>query len=204
VQATDLPGPLVNTVLASGTLPDSSTMTARASVSILLEGKITHLHLPLILKQVVLAPDLAGSFSLTPNTFAFTSQQPVQITVVITNQGQGPAGPFWVDFFINPSVAPTVANIPWDTVCSLNPCYGLTWYVAGGLGPDQHVTLTSTPDSFLANHTIWPGSFAPGTKDLYLYVDSWNPGEPSGAVIESDETNNRAELHGLTVIEPSN
>jgi hypothetical protein len=30
-------------------------------------------------------------------------------------------------------------------------------------------------------------------------VDSWNPGVASGGVAESNESNNRAERHGLTV-----
>ena len=48
--------------------------------------------------------------------------------------------------------------------------------------------------------TVWPGFFASGTTDLYIYADSWNPGVASGAVIESNEGNNRAHLGGLTVI----
>jgi len=39
--------------------------------------------------------------------------------------------------------------------------------------------------------------------DLYLYVDSWNPGVAGGAVAESNEANNRAELHGLVVSGPN-
>lgn len=46
---------------------------------------------------------------------------------------------------------------------------------------------------------MWPGWLAIGTSDLYLYVDSYDLAAPSGAADESDENNNRAELHGLTV-----
>ena len=67
------------------------------------------------------------------------------------------------------------------------------------MGPGDSVVLTSTPVSFDATQTIWLGAFAPGTTDLYLYVDSWNPGHTIGTVLERDETNNRFEMHGLTV-----
>jgi len=86
-------------------------------------------------------------------------------------------------------------NLAWYDICGMTPCYGLAWHVSGGLAPGQSVTLTSTPDSYAVDYSIWPGSFASGTSDLYLYADSWNPWVSSGAVLESDETNNLAEGH---------
>jgi MBG domain/CARDB len=139
-------------------------------------------------------PDLTGSFSLTPNSLAPNS--PVSITVTITNRGTSAASEFWVDFYINPSTPPTDTNQRWDTLCSSRPCYGIAWYVRQTIEPGQSITLTSTPDSYYGPNTIWRGAFAEGTKDLYLYVDSWNPGVATGAVDELDETNNRAEYHG--------
>ncbi|MGQ9827372.1 MAG: hypothetical protein ACUVSW_05850, partial [Roseiflexus sp.] len=38
-----------------------------------------------------------------------------------------------------------------------------------------------------------------GTNTLYAYVDSYNPPVPTGAVVESNETNNRAQITGFTV-----
>ena len=91
---------------------------------------------------------------------------------------------------------PTQANQTWETLCALAPCYGLAWAVEESLGPGESVTLTSTPDSYWGPNTVWPGAFAAGTSDLYLYVDSYSTGgEASGAVAESDEGNNRAERH---------
>lgn len=159
----------------------------------------TGIYLPIILKQPVSLPDLVGSFTLTPNQAAYAAGEPVTITVVITNQGVAAANPFWVDFYINPNPVPTAANLGWNDTCNLTPCYGLAWGVDTPLGAGQSITLTSTPDSYDAGQTRWFGSFAAGTTDLYLYVDSWNPGYPNGAVQESDETNNRAEQHGLSV-----
>jgi hypothetical protein len=118
---------------------------------------------------------------------------------VITNQGSIAASPFWADFFINPSAPPERANTIWSDYCSLDPCLGISWYVATGLEPGQSIKLTSTYGSYADGYTVWPGYFVNGTTDLYLYVDSWNPGVPTGAVAESYEDNNRAELHGLEV-----
>ncbi|GIV98402.1 MAG: hypothetical protein KatS3mg057_3059 [Herpetosiphonaceae bacterium] len=159
---------------------------------------LNRVYLPVLLGPP-LVPDLVGSFTLTPNKLNFSSDEPVGITVIVTNTGSAATGPFWVDFYINPSVQPTQANMLWYDLCTLDPCQGIAWYVAGGLGPNQSITLTSTPDSYASGHTIWSGSFVPGTTDLYLYVDVWNPGVATGMVKESDEANNRAELHGLSV-----
>ncbi len=158
---------------------------------------IRPVYLPLVLKMGAPQPDLVGSFSLTPNQTSFNAGEAVQITTVVANQGTARAEAFWVDFYINPSAMPGV-NVPWHSVCGLSPCYGLAWYV-GGLDPGQSVTLTSTSGSYAAGYTNWPGYFAGGTSDLYLYVDSWNPTVSTGGVLESNEGNNRAELHGLSV-----
>jgi hypothetical protein len=138
-------------------------------------------------------PDLVGSFSLSPNSLA--PNQPVTVTVIITNQGDIAASQFWVDFYINPSTPPTDTNQPWNKRCGLTPCYGIAWYITGTLAPGQSMILTSTPDSYFGPNTRWKGKFAEGTSDLYLYVDSWNPGVATGAVEEGDEANNRAEYH---------
>ena len=172
-----------------------------ATVSVALVAPEVYLYLPLILRSPAPdLPDLVGSFSLSPDKLDFGAGEPVQITVVITNQSTTmTTSPFWVDFFINPSSPPTAASMIWSDYCGTTPCYGIAWYVPTILAPGQSVTLTSTPDSYANGYTIWPGSFASGTTDLYLYVDSWNPGVVTGAVAESDEANNRAELHGLVV-----
>lgn len=80
----------------------------------------------------------------------------------------------------------------------MNPCFGIAWRVPS-IPPGQSVTLTSDPGSFPTDYSVWPGWFAAGTTDLYLYVDSWNPGVPTGGSVEENEANNRAELHGLRV-----
>jgi hypothetical protein len=71
------------------------------------------------------------------------------------------------------------------------------WQVPSGLAPGQSITLSS--QSLPLGYSLWPGSFAASTSDLYAYADSYNPGVVAGAVAESDEANNRAELRGLSV-----
>ena len=111
------------------------------------------------------------------------------------------AVPAWLDLYINPSSPPTAANQVWNTRCGLTPCFGMAWDVASGLAPGQSITLSS--HSLRAGYSIWPGWFVVGISDLYAYADSYNPSVVAGAVAESDETNNRAELHGLSVTGPN-
>jgi uncharacterized repeat protein (TIGR01451 family) len=186
---------IVNT--ASVTSAEVATPTLGTVIATI--GNPNEVYLPLVLKDFSYAPDLIGSFTLTPNQNSFSAAEPVQITVAITNQGLAPTDSFWVDFFINPNPPPTAANTIWNNVCSLTPCYGLAWFVSNGLGPGESITLTSVSGSFAAPQSNWPGHFANGTSDLYLFVDSWNPGVATGGVAESNEANNRAERHGLTV-----
>ena len=156
----------------------------------------TGVYLPVVLKAFAPMPDLAGVFTLTPDKANYNAGEPVLITAVVTNLGTAPADAFWVDFYINPYRVPAV-NLRWNDLCGMTPCYGLAWYVSGGLAPGQSITLTS--DDAAADYSVWPGYFAAGTSDLYLYVDVWNPGVASGGVFESNESNNRVERHGLGV-----
>jgi hypothetical protein len=156
--------------------------------------------LPLIVSRG--RPDLVGSINLSPQKLAFAAGEPAQINASIANIGDAVSGSAWVDLYINPSRPPTVAGATWNSVCGLQPCFGLAWVVPP-LGPGQSITLTSAIGSYAASYSIWPGWFARGTTDLYLYVDSWNAGAPGGVIAESDESNNRAEQHGIEVAGPS-
>ncbi|NTV63559.1 MAG: hypothetical protein HGA65_08495, partial [Oscillochloris sp.] len=121
----------------------------------------------------------------------------VEILVTVINNGSSTADPFWVDLYLNPSAPPTTVNQPWDQRCGMRPCFGIAWPVTTRLAPGQSITLSSRAAS--SDYAYWLGWFSSGTTDLYAYVDSWNSSSAIGAVDESDETNNRAELHGLHV-----
>jgi hypothetical protein len=161
-------------------------------------------YLPIVTRPVGVAPtpDLVmSSITLVPNKTTFAAGEPVEVRVMVTNQGSAATGGFWVDLYINPSSPPTAANQVWNTRCGMTPCFGMAWEVTSGLAPGQSVTLSSR--SLPPGYSIWPGYFAAGTSDLYAYVDSYNPSVAAGAVAESDETNNRAELHDLSVTGPN-
>lgn len=140
-----------------------------------------------------------AALSLSPDQTGFNAGEPVQINVTVTNQGAARAEAFWVDFYINPVTPPTQAGTFWYDTCGLEPCYGLTWEAYDGLDPGESITFTSTPGSYHDRSTVWPGYFAAGTSDLYVYVDSYGSLGGNGATRESNESNNRTELHGLTV-----
>nr|WP_255603214.1 cadherin-like domain-containing protein [Oscillochloris sp. ZM17-4] len=174
----------------------TSTATVRVTV---LKAMI---FLPFISKPAF--ADLTASISVNP-----TSPQagrPASIEVTVTNLGDAAASNFWVDFYINPSRVPEV-NDPWNEIRGpLSPSFGLAWYYTGTLAPGQSIVLNSSPESasnpngFKVDASTWPGYFTNGTTKLYAIVDSWNRDasgtyrNPSGAIDERDETNNRAEL----------
>jgi hypothetical protein len=153
----------------------------------------TAIFLPLVSRAEPL-PDLVGEIRLEPDHSDFMAGETVTILVTIANRGSVQSGGFWVDLHINPAQPPQGSPAPWNKNCGLTPCYGVTWYVAT-LPAGTEIELSSrTP---LVGYSIWNGSFAPGTTDLYLVVDSWSGA--AGAVRESDESNNGASLHGLSV-----
>ncbi len=180
----------------------------------------SRLYLPLAVRNAG-PPDLVVTrFAVDPSQLA--AGWPATVTVFVANQGTSAAGPFWVDFYINPSPPPTGPNVPWYAVCGIQPCYGIAWYVTSGLGAGQSLTLTSTgegpcpvagdsggtPGGYCKKNTDWLGHFISGANDLYVFADSWNCDPagavcvPTGAVLENNEANNRAELHGLDVTGP--
>jgi uncharacterized repeat protein (TIGR01451 family) len=141
--------------------------------------------------------DLTATLQLVPDRRSFAAGEQVKLWVAVTNSGTRAAKGFWVDLYINP-LAPPAGNTLWSRVCGLSPCFGIAWYVPG-LEPGESITLTSTVESMAPGHTIWPGWFAAGTSDLYVYVDSYGLESPAGAVAELDEGNNLVALHGLVV-----
>jgi hypothetical protein len=177
------------------TILDGNGGSANATVHVQV-GQF-YIWLPLVLGEPI-KPDLEiTNVTITPAGPNYLFSDKVTISVTIRNTGTLSTGGFYTELYMNPSVVPTTAGILWNTVCSLQPCYGMTWYVQSGLAGGQSITLTSTPGSYYSGN--WQGSFAPGTTDVYIYADSWNGTEPDGFIKERDETNNMAAIHGLHV-----
>jgi VCBS repeat-containing protein len=185
--------------------PDSFTYTisdgrgGSATATVQVTVNKAAIYLPLIMKPAY--ADLKVSFTVTPTTP--TAGQPTNITVTVTNIGDGPASNFWVDFYIDPTSVPQV-NDRWNDLCRPEgfPCYGLAWYYTDTLAPGQSVVLnsneqsTSNPNGFKKDASIWPGYFYNGVTKLYTIADSWNRDasgqirDPQGAIYERDESNN--------------
>jgi uncharacterized repeat protein (TIGR01451 family) len=196
------------TAATSGTILSNTANIRSSQTPLITSNLVAHsvttasldIFLPIIFKNFAASPDLIGSFSLSPANPS--AGQPVVVTVVITNVGNGATGDgFWVDFYINPNPVPTVGNQRWDKLGStVTPKQGIAWVIpASGLAPGASLTLTSNGVGGLAPsapHTVWSGNFVGGTQDLFVYVDSFSlNASPNGGIIESNESNNRSELH---------
>lgn len=189
---TTTPGPTV-----TGSPGPTPSPTATGSPPV---GAPSRLMLPLVGSRPAPAPALPDlvveAITIAPERELYSAGEPVLISVRIANRGTAFATGFWVDLFINPSTPPDGTNQRWNERCGLVPCYGIAWYV-NGLQPGQSVVLTSA--QFNPGQSIWFGAFAPGTSELYVFADSWNPGVPTGGVLESDETNNVLARRGFSV-----
>jgi autotransporter family porin len=152
--------------------------------------------LPLVVAQGQ-ADLVITSITLSPRKLSYQAGEPVEITVIVTNQGSAPATPFWVDLYVNPVRAPAINDL-WHDVCGITPCVGVAWSVTRNLAPGESITLTTTA-GYDSSRTYWLGWLPSGTTTLYALADSWNTAGTTGAVLESDETNNRAQVAGLTV-----
>jgi len=178
-------------------VPNNATLGAphAATLTILDNDNRLRLYLPLIARAHVARPNLAPiSFKVSPA--APIVSQTTTFTVVIQNQGTTAiTTPFWVDLYIDPVRPPTAANETWDELCPTppTPCYGGAWSITRTLAPGQLITLTSA--TLHPDFDYWPDRFViSGSHAVYVYVDSYAPSSPSGAIIETDESDNRADL----------
>ncbi|MFQ3632235.1 choice-of-anchor D domain-containing protein [Roseiflexus sp.] len=161
-----------------------------------LPPSVQPIYLPLISRPG--QPDLIiERIDIIPDQSSFTAGQPVEIQVVVRNIGTAPAGPFWVDLYINPDRPPQINDL-WHDRCTLTPCFGVAWGVTRILQPGEHITLT-TAEGYDRLRTYWLGWLAHGTTTVYALADSWNTVGLTGAVTESDEANNQAVRGDLTV-----
>lgn len=147
----------------------------------------------------IIQRDLIGQIILNPSKQNYIAGEAVEITLVITNQGDLEAtSPFWVDMYFNPDPVPMTAGVSWYDVCGIKPCYGMVWEVPT-IQPRTSIKLVST--NINKEYSSWYGWLASGTTDIYAYIDSWGGSreQAQGGVTEDNEANNLVHLGGLTV-----
>jgi len=170
----------------AGTVTGTVVLTATAdgavaTATLTLVPIPTHyVYLPLVLRNH--GPNLVVE-SIVWSPVTPTVGQSVVVTVTVRNVGSAPAGPFWVDLYLDPSRTPA-PGIPWNDVCA----EGVAWRVPG-LAPGEARALRS--DQGAVGYTYWRGYFAatPNPHILYAVVDSW-PYDPAETVPETNEGDN--------------
>lgn len=190
-------GEIVITTTVSLSVEDNSALINRVALDSVetevVETSLTtwvrsgRVYLPLVLRDFRRAPDLV-IVDLTVAPPSPTLSETVCISITVENRGNAPAAGFWVDLYIDPTQAPA----PGDVWHAISPV-GKAWLIRDPLLPGEQIVIDTTqPDDPLNpddRYSNWPGAFTTaGTRTLYAQVDSY-PGT-SGAVIESDETNN--------------
>jgi PKD repeat protein len=172
---------------ASHTYPGAGTYTAivtatngtnARSATTLVTIKPVVLYLPLVARNYVRAPDLIV-------TRINASRNNVQ--VVIKNQGDAPVvDEFWLDVYVNPTIAPTHVNQTWPMLGSQGLVWGITHAAFSRLQPGGVLTLTIGDNYYMPDlsHVIWP--LAVGTP-VYAQVDSADANTTYGAVLENHE-----------------
>jgi hypothetical protein len=155
----------------------------------------TMVYLPAVMKQEVGLPNLAATLSVN------TSVNPPLVTIIVQNQGNSSIDePFWVDFYVNPSLPPnalTGSDRRWQRVSTR----GIAWPVQTSLPANGSLTLTSAA-GFDPAQTSW-GPLPAGAYTFYAFVDSYDNNDPEGAVYveikESNEADNQISVPPVTI-----
>jgi uncharacterized repeat protein (TIGR01451 family) len=139
------------------------------------------LHLPLVMRNYVAAPDLVVE------RLAVTSNA---VTVTIKNDGDAPvedhfANEFWVDVYIDPDTPPTSINQTWQRVGDQGLVWGVT-QEALPLAPGEALTLTVGGPYYYPDESVVTWPLATGTT-VYAQVDSAHVETDYGAVREDHE-----------------
>jgi uncharacterized repeat protein (TIGR01451 family) len=112
--------------------------------------------------------------------------RPFSISLIIKNNGLAPVTEgFWLDIYLDPDYVPTAVNQPWYDVGD----QGLVWGITQPLAPGQSLSMTLDSSYFGGRfgYVEWP--IEPGTV-AFAQVDSYNPYNSDGAVIEDHEVLN--------------
>ena len=149
------------------------------------------IYLPVIMKDLVLAPDLVVDSLVAANNI---------VTVNLKNIGNAPSvDAFWVDVYLNPSPVPTHVNQTWPQLAS----QGLVWGVLSSIPASGILTLTVGDTYYSTQHSNFSGTLLPGTS-IWAQVDSVNLNTTYGGVLESHEISGGAYDNTTGPILPTN
>jgi hypothetical protein len=160
------------------TISDGNGGSDTATVTIQLGSY--EIFMPLVVNNFVSAPDLVVTQINASSTF---------IEVVIKNQGtKATASGFWVDFYINPSPAPTQENQLWDDLSTEGIVWGVNVAIApGGSLTLRYSTAANAPNLYYsAINSSYSGNLPVGTP-VYAQVDSAHLNTTYGGVLETHE-----------------
>ncbi len=148
--------------------------------------RLGFIFVPVVMNNYLQAPDLIVTSVAILNRGAIG--KPGNVQVVIQNVGNGPVTEeFWVDLYLNPHTVPTAVNQTWEMVGTQGAAWGIL-ADALPLNPGESLTLTVTSPYFVSSSSqiSWPLA---ATAQIYVQVDSNNPGSAYGAVREYHEIN---------------
>jgi len=170
-------GVFTNTAVVASTTYDPDLDNNQTAISTTRE--LSTIYLPVILHNAVNAPDLIVTDLSVSND---------NIQIVIENLGNlAVTDAFWVDVYIDPTVAPVAVNQTWQQLGD----YGAVWGVEGAalpILPGETLILTMSDSYYRTDLSQLPVTIAIGTP-IYAQVDSANANTNYGNVNEIHEIN---------------
>ena len=154
------------------------------------------IYLPVVMKEVAAVANLATTLTVD------TSVNPPLVTIVIENRGDYPVDePFWVDFYVNPTMPPSSLTGPdrrWQRVSTM----GIAWPVTAPLAANGGSVTLNSAGGFDPVQTNW-STLPSGVYTFYAFVDSYDNNDPEGAtyveVRESNEADNESLVSTVTI-----
>jgi len=170
-------GVFTNTAVVASTTYDPDLDNNQTAISTTRE--LSTIYLPVILHNAVNVPDLIVTDLSVSND---------NIQIVIENLGNlAVTDAFWVDVYIDPTVAPVAVNQTWQQLGD----YGAVWGVEGAalpILPGETLILTMSDSYYRTDLSQLPVTIAIGTP-IYAQVDSANTNTDYGNVNEIHEIN---------------
>ncbi len=191
------------TFLVNLITPTNAILTNRQGIGTIINDdtkSLSKTYLPLIIKENPLpTPTPTPTHTLAPSTLpdlvvkhVFANTKDVQVTIEnIGGQDVTIDQPFWIDFYVNPTVPPTAVNQGWSERSS----EGIVWYIdesALPLKPGDKIILEyslhpNSPNKYAEPQLTHFTGVLTANVPIYAQVDSSNPNTTYGVVLEEHE-----------------